>query len=148
MGHVELFSGYLKPVLPAVTLHEGAESSESIIQIKTMALSLTGVYLAYYFYVKKPEAADQVKKSLDGIHHLWSNGWGFDTLYNAVFVRPFVYLATVNKSDVVDKVYSMVVWIAEQFHKIFSAAQAGILRWYVMGIVVGAILIITLGLLL
>jgi hypothetical protein len=31
---------------------------------------------------------------------------------------------------------------------VFAKAQAGILRWYVMGIVVGAILIITLGLLL
>ena len=69
-------------------------------------------------------------------------------MYNALFVRPFVYLAAVNKADVVDKVYIIIVWITEQFNKLFSAAQAGILRWYVMGIVVGAILIITLGLLL
>jgi NADH-quinone oxidoreductase subunit L len=114
----------------------------------TIALSLSGVFLAYYFYVKRPELADQVKRSLDGLHHIWFNGWGFDNLYDAVLVRPFVFVATINKADVVDKVYSSIVKITEFFNHVFAKAQAGILRWYVMGIVVGAILIITLGLLL
>jgi len=148
MGHVQLFSDFLAPVLPQVSLHEGVESSEWTIQLVTIVLSLTGVYLAYYFYVKKPELAEQVKQSLDGMHYVWFNGWGFDSLYNALFVRPFVFLATINKADVVDKGYSVIVWIAEFFNSVFARAQAGILRWYVMGIVVGAILIITLGLLL
>ena len=148
MGHVQLFSDFLAPVLPQVSLHEGVESSEWTIQLVTIVLSLTGVYLAYYFYVKKPELAEQVKQSLDGMHYVWFNGWGFDSLYNALFVRPFVFLATINKADVVDKGYSVIVWIAEFFNSLFAKAQAGILRWYVMGIVVGAILIITLGLLL
>ena len=148
MGHVQLFSDFLAPVLPQVSLHEGVESSEWTIQLVTIVLSLTGVYLAYYFYVKKPELAEQVKQSLDGMHYVWFNGWGFDSLYNALFVRPFVFIATINKADVVDKGYSVIVWIAEFFNSLFARAQAGILRWYVMGIVVGAILIITLGLLL
>jgi len=148
MGHVQLFSDFLAPVLPQISLHEGVESSEWTIQLVTIVLSLTGVYLAYYFYVKKPELAEQVKQSLDGMHYVWFNGWGFDSLYNALFVRPFVFLATTNKADVVDKGYSVIVWIAEFFNSVFARAQAGILRWYVMGIVVGAILIITLGLLL
>ncbi|HEY5917141.1 MAG TPA: NADH-quinone oxidoreductase subunit L [Chryseolinea sp.] len=148
LGHVELFSEYLRPVLPEVSLHEGVENSEWTIQLITIALSLSGVYLAYYFYVKNPELADQVKRSLDGIHHVWFHGWGFDSLYDAIFVRPFVFVATINKSDVVDKFYSMIVVITEQFNRLFAKGQSGILRWYVMGIVVGAILIITLGLLL
>jgi NADH-quinone oxidoreductase subunit L len=148
MGHVEFFSEYLSPVLPPVTLHEGAENSEWTIQLITIALSLSGVFLAYYFYVKRPELADQVKRSLDGLHHIWFNGWGFDNLYDAVLVRPFVFVATINKADVVDKVYNSIVKITEFFNHVFAKAQAGILRWYVMGIVVGAILIITLGLLL
>ncbi len=148
MGHVQLFSDYLAPVLPQVSIHEGVENSEWTIQLVTIVLSLTGVYLAYYFYVKKPELADQVKKSIDGVHYVWFNGWGFDSLYNALFVKPFVFVATINKADVVDKGYSVIVWIAEFFNSLFARAQAGILRWYVMGIVIGAILIITLGLLL
>ncbi len=148
MGHVQLFSDFLAPVLPQVSLHEGIENSEWTIQLVTIALSLTGVYLAYYFYVKKPELAEQVKQSLDGMHYVWFNGWGFDSLYNALFVRPFVFVATINKADVVDKGYSVIVQVAEFFNSLFARAQAGILRWYVMGIVVGAILIITLGLLL
>jgi len=33
-------------------------------------------------------------------------------------------------------------------HDVFAKTQGGILRWYVMSIVIGAILILTLGLLL
>ena len=148
MGHVELFSDYLKPVLPAVVLHEEAGNTEWIIQGITIVLSLSGVYLAYYFYVKNPGLPDQVKKSIEGIHHVWFNGWGFDSLYDVLFVRPYVYLATINKADVVDKFYGLIVSITDQLNQLFATMQAGILRWYVMGIVIGAVLIITLGLLL
>lgn len=148
MGHVELFSDFLKPVLPSVALHEGVEHNEWIIQAITMVLSLSGVYLAYYFYLKKPELPDQIKGSIVGLHHIWFTGWGFDALYNTVLVRPFVFLATINKRDAIDKFYALIVSSAEFMHRVFARTQGGILRWYVMGIVIGAILIMTLGLLL
>ena len=55
------------------------------------------------FMLRNLNYADQVKRSLDGIHHVWFNGWGFDSLYDAIFVKPFVFVATINKADVVDK---------------------------------------------
>jgi NADH-quinone oxidoreductase subunit L len=40
----------------------------------------------------------------------------------------------------------MLVRVTEFFNGVFVKTQSGILRWYVMGIVVGAILIITISL--
>lgn len=148
MGHLELFSDFLKPVLPSVTLHEAAERTEWIIQAITIVLSLSGVYLAYYFYLKKPELPDQIKGSIAGLHHIWFTGWGFDALYDTLLVKPFVFLSTVNKGDVIDKFYTLIVSSTDFMHRVFARTQGGILRWYVMGIVIGAILIMTLGLLL
>ncbi len=149
LGHLELFSDFLKPVLPAITLRDGASTNtEWIIQVVTALLSLSGVYLAYYFYVKKPELPHQLKRSVEGFHYIWFTGWGFDALYNTLLVRPFVFLATVNKRDVVDKFYALLVSSADFLHDVFARTQGGILRWYVMSIVIGAILILTLGLLL
>jgi NADH-quinone oxidoreductase subunit L len=149
LGHLELFSDFLAPVLPAVALHDGVTTStEWIIQSITMVLSLSGVYLAYYFYLKKPELPDQIKRSVESLHHFWFTGWGFDALYNTLFVRPFVFLATVNKRDVVDNFYALLVSSTNFMHDVFARTQGGILRWYVMGIVIGTILILTLGLLL
>ena len=113
-----------------------------------MALSLGGIYIAYYFYLKKPELPGRLKTSLENLHHFWFTGWGFDALYNAIFVRPFVFVATVNKQDVIDKFYGLMVSASEALHHLFSKTQGGILRWYVMSIVIGAVLILTLGLLL
>jgi NADH-quinone oxidoreductase subunit L len=147
LGHLELFSGYLHPVLPSVVMREGAESGEWIMQIVAAVVSLSGVYVAYYYYVKRPELPATIKASVSDLHQLWFSGWGFDYLYNAAVVRPFVYLANLNKNDVVDKLYSAIVAITEFFNRIFSFTQSGLMRWYVMGIVIGAILILTLGLL-
>jgi NADH-quinone oxidoreductase subunit L len=149
LGHVELFSDFLKPVLPSVVLREGATTTtEWIIQSFTTLLSLIGVYLAYHFYVKKPWLPTELKTSLQGLHHLWFTGWGFDALYNALLVRPFEFLATVNKRDFVDQFYASIVSLASFLHEITARTQSGILRWYVMSIVIGAILILTIGLLL
>ena len=149
LGHVELFSDFLSPVLPAVELNAAATTStERLVQGITIILSLGGVYLAYYFYLQRPELATQLKKSLGGLHALWYSGWGFDALYNILFIRPYVFLATINKRDIVDDFYSLIVSTSENIHRIFSNSQAGILRWYIMSMVIGAILILTLGLLL
>jgi NADH-quinone oxidoreductase subunit L len=149
LGHVELFSGFLKSVFPAITLQPNATTGlEWTVQLITIALSLAGIYIAYYFYLKKPEMSGKLKTSLGGLHHLWFTGWGFDALYNTVLVRPFVFLATVNKRDVIDKFYALIVAASEELHHLFAKTQGGILRWYVMSIVIGAILILTLGLLI
>ena len=149
LGHLELFSDFLEPVLPSVTLRDGASTNtEWIIQIFTALLSLIGVYLAYYFYVKKPWRPGEIKRSVEGLHYIWFSGWGFDALYHALLVRPFVFLSTVNKRDIVDNFYGFLVSLAEFLHSTTARTQGGILRWYVMSIVIGAILILTIGLLL
>ena len=148
LGHVELFSDFLSPVLPGVEVRPGAEHAEWIMQALAAIISLGGVYLAWYFYLKRPELPGQIKIAISDLHQLWFSGWGFDALYDAVFVRPFVFLATINKNDVIDKVYVGMVSLASFFHRVFAYTQSGLMRWYVMGIVIGAILILTFGLLL
>lgn len=149
MGHLELFSGFLNPVLPSVEVRADATTaSEWLIQIITMVLALLGVFLAYYFYRIRPDLTTQFKASIAGLHNLWFKGWGFDALYDTLVVRPYVFLATTNKRDVVDAFYSLIVSSSERIHHLFSKSQAGMLRWYIMSMVIGAILILTLGLLL
>ena len=145
-GHVTLFADFLAPVLPAISIQEDFESLEWLIQLIAAGAALSGVYVAYLFYIKNPPLSDELKSSAADLHQFWFSGWGFDSLYNFLFVRPFVFLSSVNKDDVVDKLYAGLVAVAEFFHRIFSFTQSGILRWYIMGIVVGGILLLTLGL--
>jgi NADH-quinone oxidoreductase subunit L len=145
LGHVQMFTDFLKPVLPEVIVQHSLESMEWLVQTGAAVLSLAGVYVAYYFFIRKPEVADYVHNTSTVLHGFWYSGWGFDTLYNTLFVRPFVYLATINKRDVIDKLYQGLVSMANALNGLLSWTQSGILRWYMIGIVIGAIVMVTLG---
>ncbi len=145
-GHLTIFSDFLSPVLPAVKVQEDFESIEWMIQLIAAGVAISGVYVAQMFYVIKPELSDELKSSAADLHKFWFSGWGFDGLYNFLFVRPFVFLASINKNDIIDKFYDGLVALANLFNRIFSFTQSGILRWYIMGIVIGGILLLSLGL--
>jgi NADH-quinone oxidoreductase subunit L len=143
MGHVTLFSDFLSPVLPETIIRPGAADEEWIMQVVAAIVSLSGVYIAYHVYIRNPEIAVRLRNSWAALHHIWKTGWGFDALYQAILVRPFVTIASINKNDVIDKLYNGMVSVAEYMHSVLSYFQNGLLRWYIMGIVAGAILILT-----
>ncbi len=148
LGHLQLFSEYLNPVLPATALRADVEAAEWPIQLTAAAFSILGVYLAYFFYLQRPAFRDEIKRSMHDLYVLWHIGWGFDALYDYVVVKPFVWMSRVNKNDVVDKIYQGLVEFANVFHRLFVWTQSGILRWYMMGIVIGTLLVVTIGLII
>ena len=147
-GHVTLFSDFLAPVLPSVEVRSGVEAYEWIFQTLAGVLGLLGIYIAYFFYMKRQDLRAEIKGATYELNRFWFSGWGFDALYDRVFVRPYVFLSRVNKKDFLDKTYDGMVQGAEFFHGIFARTQSGIMRWYIMGIVIGAVLILSLGLML
>jgi NADH-quinone oxidoreductase subunit L len=148
MGHVTLFSDFLTPVMPAVELRPGVESSEFWLQAIAVILGLTGIYVAYFFYMKRTDLRAEIKGATYELNRFWFSGWGFDALYDLVIVTPYVYFSRMNKNDFVDKMYEGMVSGANFFNRIFARSQSGIMRWYIMGIVIGAVLILSLGLIM
>ncbi|MBZ0247471.1 MAG: NADH-quinone oxidoreductase subunit L, partial [Cyclobacteriaceae bacterium] len=145
MGHVQMVTDFLSPVLPVTSIRPGIESSEWIIQLAAAILSIGGLLLAYFLYMKRPSLHFKIKNSIPHLHSFWLSGWRFDSLYDWLVVRPFVYVANINKNDPFNGPYNGVVRAANFFHRILSFTQSGILRWYLIGVVIGAILILTLG---
>jgi NADH-quinone oxidoreductase subunit L len=79
------------------------------------------------------------------LHHLWFVGWGFDWLYDTLFVRPYVWLARTNRRDVVDLFYEGLARLAEVLNGLLSRTQTGRVRWYAAGIALGALIVIALA---
>jgi len=148
LAHVELFSGFVNPVLPAIEMRPGVQSAEWIIQLSAAVLCLLGICVAYFFYMKRTDLRAELKRSMIVLNRFWFSGWGFDALYDAVFVKPFLYISTTNKNDFVDKIYSGIVAGTQFMHRVFAYTQNGVMRWYIMGIVIGAIFVISIGLIL
>ncbi|MBD1396421.1 NADH-quinone oxidoreductase subunit L [Pontibacter sp. JH31] len=149
-GHVVLFSDFLTPILPAVSVVPDFNQYEWMLQLLAAVVSLVGIFIAYLFYYKKPELIESIHRSelAMAIHRFWHSGWGFDQLYDVLFVRPYVYLSKVNKNDFIDGFYTFLANVTQGLHRLFSTTQTGVMRNYVMGVVVGAIMILTISLLL
>ncbi|MDQ4083677.1 MAG: NADH-quinone oxidoreductase subunit L [Actinomycetota bacterium] len=54
----------------------------------SVAVGVGGVALAYALYVPKPERATALSRRFSGLYAFLDNGWYFDALYGALFVRP------------------------------------------------------------
>src|SRR5215204_3916131 len=54
----------------------------------SVAVGVGGIALAYALYVPKPERATALSRRFSGLYAFLDNGWYFDALYGALFVRP------------------------------------------------------------
>jgi NADH-quinone oxidoreductase subunit L len=148
-GHFTLFSDLLQRVFP-VTVLKVEENAEWQFQLLALLATFGGVFLAYIFYYKQPYRIEKLRQSgfVVSLYKFWFSGWGFDKLYNTIFVTPFVFTARINKDDVVDKLYAGITSATNGVYRFLSITQTGSLRWYIMGMVIGAIIILGLQIML
>lgn len=147
--HVSLFSELVQQTLPATVLKEGLPP-EIIFQLIAAAVTLLGVYTGYVLYYGQSELLMRWKQSegLMNVRHFLFKGWQFDQLYDLLLVRPFLFITRINKSDISDQLYTAIANANLYLNRIFSISQNGSLRWYVKGVLIGILFIVTLQLLL
>jgi len=57
-------------------------------------------------------------------------GLGFDSFYNSLLVKPYQWLAQINKNDIFDQFIMLNVWYVNLWHDALILVQNGSLRWY------------------
>ena len=145
MGPVHLFTNLMKSVLPGINISEH-EIPEYLFQIISAFISLGGLYLAYLIFYKKSLFKNITNKNT--ISRFFLNGCGFDWLYNKVLIRPVVWLSEIDKKDFTDRFYTFIATGTGYFNFLLSKTQNGNLRWYLMVLTAGIILIISIMLIL
>ena len=85
---------------------------------------------------------------MNPVQRFWFDGWGFDWLYERLFVRPVVWLARINKNDVVDTFINSLAKLSELAYRVLSNTQTGRLRWYAAGIAAGTVLFVAIAIFL
>jgi NADH-quinone oxidoreductase subunit L len=150
LGGLSLFSDFMHTALPAVAVEHAALSTEWVLQIVAALVSLAGIYLAYLFYFQQPDLVSRLTTGAVGaaLQRLWLAGWGFDWLYDQIFVQPYIWLAQSNKEDNLDLIPLGVARLNQLFHHLLSRTQSGQVRWYALSIALGAILTIAIVVLL
>ncbi len=140
LGNFHLFSNLINQSLPVVGI-KNVEHLEWLFQLISSLIALSGIYLAYLFYYKKPVFIDSFNHSK--IHHFFEIGFGFDKVYDILIVRPVVWLAEIDKKDFIDQINISISNMALIGNEVLSIAQNGKLRWYLLTFAFGIAVILT-----
>jgi NADH-quinone oxidoreductase subunit L len=140
MGNFHLFSNLVNNTLPVAMAHERG-NLEMLFQLISAVTALTGIYVAYLIYFKKPELS--VSFSHSRLNKFFEKGWGFDILYDTLFVKPVVWLSEIDKNDLFDWLNIGLARLALLGNSLIGITQNGKLRWYLMSFVIGIVLILT-----
>jgi NADH-quinone oxidoreductase subunit L len=140
IGNIHLFSNLVDNTLPAIVTKE-KEYSELLFQMLSGVIALTGIYIAYLIYYKKPSLSAPFSHSR--LNKFFEKGWGFDKLYDTLLVRPIVWLSVIDKNDFIDLWNIGLSRLALLFNQILSKTQNGKLRWYLLSFVIGIAIILT-----
>ncbi|WP_313731641.1 NADH-quinone oxidoreductase subunit L [Pseudomonas sp.] len=133
----------LAGVLPQSAGHAGGEAQHSL-EIASGAIAIAGILLAAMLFLGKRRLVTAVANSGLGrfLSAWWYAAWGFDWLYDKLFVKPYLWISHVLRKDPVDRTIGLVPRLARGGHVAMSKTETGQLRWYTASIAVGAVLVL------
>jgi NADH-quinone oxidoreductase subunit L len=145
---LSLIGGYFVIPVQAVFPPLSDEHPALLVEYISILVPVIGLLLAYLIFHSRQLRVDGIVDSKIGqlLHRFWFSGWGIDWLYDQLFVRPYYGLSTMLKSEPVDAMYSLIVAINQTFNQLLSEAQSGRMRWYIVSMVFGLLVLISLAL--
>jgi NADH-quinone oxidoreductase subunit L len=149
LGALSVVGGFialpLDDVLPRLIAAGGHE--KHTLEIVSGAIAVTGIALAWLLFLRRPQLAASLTDFRLGLalRRYWQAAWGFDWLYERLFVRPFLWLVQVNRRDEVDTMYTGIAHANRLAWQGLSRTQTGQIRWYAAGIAAGTIVIVAMA---
>jgi NADH-quinone oxidoreductase subunit L len=140
-GGVPALSNFLSGALPPLEEVHTGPITEIITALCASAVFALGLGLAYLLY--GPQRARVPAQGF--LQQLWLAGWGFDWLYDRLFVRPFQWLTRKSGSDVADVPIKTLGDIALLSNQSLRLAQNGRVRWYATALVMGTVAILAIA---
>ena len=148
LGNLTFFSEFMSTALPSTAeAHAGLGQGISG-GIAALAFGI-GLFAAWMFYLRSRGFINALAASAIGsaFRRLWFSGWGFDWLYDRVFVRPILWFASVNRRDFIDDFYRGISRLTEFSYRALRLTETGRVRWYAAGLVAGSVIYLAIVLL-
>lgn len=146
LGDIHRLSDFLESTLPLLNREHIGVSTEAGLEVAGALACLVGIFVAIMIYHVRPGAARKIAEMgpSGALHRFWFAGWGFDYVYDRTLVRPFMYIAGLNRNDVVDLLYQAIAWLNREAHYGLSSTQTGRIWQYASGIVLGIIIAVSI----
>ncbi|MBU1333061.1 MAG: NADH-quinone oxidoreductase subunit L [Gammaproteobacteria bacterium] len=143
-----LISPPLAGVLPQSVGHAGGEAKHSL-EIASGAIALAGIILAALLFLGRRQLVNTIAASAPGrlLSAWWFAAWGFDWLYERIFIRPYLLATRLLAHDPIDGAIGVIPRLTRAGHALLSRSETGQVRGYALSLVGGAVLLLAIVLL-
>lgn len=138
----------LAGVLPAGP-GDHIEEGRHALEITSGIIAIAGIALAAFLFLGERRLATSIANSAPGrlLSTLWFNAWGFDWLYDQLWVKPYLLATRLVGQDPLDWMMGLPAWFALRGNQLLAWTVTGKLRWYAASMGIGAVLVLALLLL-
>ncbi|MFM5590238.1 NADH-quinone oxidoreductase subunit L [Aeromonas veronii] len=143
-----LISPPLAGVLPAGP-GDHIEEGRHALEVASGIIAIAGIALAAFLFLGERRLATSIANSAPGrlLSTLWFNAWGFDWLYDQLWVKPYLLATRLVGQDPLDWMMGLPAWLALRGNQLLAWTVTGKLRWYAASMGIGAVLVLALLLL-
>jgi NADH-quinone oxidoreductase subunit L len=147
-GSLDL-SRFLETTLPGAMEKTVGGVSELWSEVIITAAFALGLWAAIAIFGRRQTWARSLlaASSIQSVERFLFSDWGFDWAYDRLFVRPYRWIAQIDKGDVIDLLYASIAKLGEVGHRVLSLTQTGRLRWYMAWLAAGTIIFVAVVLL-
>jgi NADH-quinone oxidoreductase subunit L len=146
LGGSHTLSRFLAGTFGAAGPEAGSTFLELTLQAVSAVAVLLGILVSYAWFARRPRTASQAALPIvpPAVQRLWYAGWGFDWLYERVFVQPFVFVARLNRADFLDQPFREIARVLVLGWRGVRLTQTGRVRWYATGVVMGTVVLVAI----
>ena len=112
----------------------------------SLGVAIVGISLAYYLYLKNPEAPGKIASTFKTLYRVMFNKYYMDEIYNAIFVQPIrrgsEWLWHSVDDSGIDAIANGAGRLCTGLSGVLKRLQTGYVQNYAIWMLVGAVLLI------
>jgi NADH-quinone oxidoreductase subunit L len=133
----------LSGVLPTTG---GGENGKITLEIVSGLVVVLGILIAAGLYLGPRRLVKSISASAPGrlLTLWWFNAWGFDWLYDKVFVQTYLSIARLLQRDPLNAMMNTPAILARWGGRGLTLSENGQIRWYAASMSLGAVIVVAL----
>ncbi|WP_213989794.1 NADH-quinone oxidoreductase subunit L [Sodalis sp. dw_96] len=133
----------LAGVLPDI---RAGEDGKMALEIVSGVVVIAGILIAAWLYLGQRLLVKSIAASAPGrlLTLWWFNAWGFDWLYDKVFVQTYLGIARLLQRDPLNALMNTPAVLARWGGRGLTLSENGQVRWYAASMSLGAVIVVAL----
>jgi len=140
---LSIIGGFI--ILPTTSFFpeiNGDNALPALLHALAISIPFIGIVIAWQLYKHTLNSEQDIIEKHGELSRFIKSGLGFDWLYDQLLVKPYCYLARINRRDIFDRILNQLVLFITLTHEALSSMHSGHLRWYSASIVLATLLLL------